>query len=223
MDSRKTGALICTLRKSKGYTQSALAEILNVSNRTVSKWETGDGYPDITLLPDIAKALDITVDELLSGEVIPENKADIKVTEIENKDNLINLFNISYIISIFLAGFGALLGAVTELYSIWAFSILFYTHWEIMFVAVALFAIVAGGLVFSVGTARLGVVLSKSEIIKTAGKKGVVLCAVSAIFPVLFIARIIDVSRYSMFAPYAVAAIIIALVAALVYVFKKVK
>ena len=92
-----------------------------------------------------------------------------------------------------------------------------------MFVAVALFAIVAGGLVFSVGTARLGVVLSKSEIIKTAGKKGVVLCAVSAVFPVLFIARIIDVSRYSMLAPYAVAAIIIAIVAALVYVFKKVK
>ena len=59
---------------------------------TLSKWETGDGYPDITLLPDIAKALDITVDELLSGEVVPENKADIKVTEIENKDNLINLF-----------------------------------------------------------------------------------------------------------------------------------
>ncbi len=41
MESRKTGNFICSLRKEKGYTQARLAEILNVSNRTVSKWEKG--------------------------------------------------------------------------------------------------------------------------------------------------------------------------------------
>lgn len=223
MDSKKTGALICTLRKRKGYTQSALAEILNVSNRTVSKWETGDGYPDITLLPDIANALDISVDELLNGEVNPKGEADIKVTEIENKDNLDNLFKISFVISIFFAVFGALLGTVTELYSIWAFSILFYTHWEIIFVAVSLFSIIAGGLVFAVGVTRLGVSYDKSEIIKKAGKKGVALCAVSALFPVSFIVRVIDASRLSFTAPYAAAVIVIALIIALKKIYDKVK
>lgn len=68
MDAKETGRFICLLRKEKGLTQSALAEMLNVSNRTVSKWETGEGYPDITLLPDIAKVLGVTTDEILSGK-----------------------------------------------------------------------------------------------------------------------------------------------------------
>ena len=62
MDSKKTGAFIAALRKEKGYTQANLAELLNISNRTVSKWENGDGFPDITILPDIALVFGITVD-----------------------------------------------------------------------------------------------------------------------------------------------------------------
>jgi transcriptional regulator with XRE-family HTH domain len=100
MDTKKTGRFISALRKEKGYTQAALAEILNVSNRTISKWENGDGYPDITILPDIAAAFEISVDELLAGERKPkEEVADIKVTEIENKDNLLNIFNRLYYFS----------------------------------------------------------------------------------------------------------------------------
>ena len=57
MDSKETGRFICALRKSKGLTQLALAELLGVSNRTVSKWETGEGMPDISLLPELAAAL----------------------------------------------------------------------------------------------------------------------------------------------------------------------
>ena len=68
MDSKKTGSLIAALRKEKNCTQTQLAEMLNVSNRTVSKWENGDGFPDITTLPAIAKVLGVTVDELLAGE-----------------------------------------------------------------------------------------------------------------------------------------------------------
>lgn len=86
MDAKTTGKIISAKRREKALTQIQLAEILSVSNRTVSKWENGDGYPDITLLPDIAAALDITIDELLTGNKpkaeTAENQAEI--TEIPN-------------------------------------------------------------------------------------------------------------------------------------------
>ncbi len=69
MDPIQTGRLISDLRKQKGMNQIEFAQQLNISNRTVSKWENGDGFPDITLLPDIAELLGITTDELLSGEL----------------------------------------------------------------------------------------------------------------------------------------------------------
>ena len=63
MNQEKIGGFIATLRKERGLTQTALAEMLGISNRTVSKWENGDGLPDISLLPSIAKTFGITVDE----------------------------------------------------------------------------------------------------------------------------------------------------------------
>ena len=224
MDTKKTGRFISALRKEKGYTQAALAEILNVSNRTISKWENGDGYPDITILPDIAAAFEISVDELLAGERKPkEEVADIKVTEIENKDNLLNIFKIGYIISLFFGAFAALLGTITEIYCIWAFPILFYTHWEIMFVAVSLVAVVASGLVYAVGVTRLGVSYNKNEIISIAGKKGVFLLVVLAVFPFSFIARIIDFSRWGVFTPYIMIVLIIVLAVIVRKVYEKVR
>lgn len=196
MDTKKTGAFICTLRKEKGLTQAALAEILNISNRTVSKWENGDGFPDITILPDIADALGITVDELLSGERKGE-VAEIKVTEIENKDNLDNIFQIAFIISIFFGLFAAILGCVTEIYNTWAFNILFYNHWEILFVVISFCAEIASGLVFAVGITRLGVSYSKSEIISKVGKRAWCLSAVLTMLPIAFIVRIVDCSRFT--------------------------
>lgn len=223
MNPKKTGGFISALRKEKGYTQTALAEILNVSNRTVSKWENGDGYPDITILPEISKALDVTVDELLNGEKAPKGEVDLKVTEIANKDNLENLFKICFVISLFFGIFSALLGTITELYSMWAFSILFYTHWEIMFVAVSLVALIASGLVFAVGTTRLGISYTKNEIIKIAGKKGFILSAVLLVFPLSFIARIIEVSRWGVFTPYAMAVILIAVIIIMKKAYEKIK
>ena len=69
MDAKKTGALIAERRKALGLTQRELAEQLLVSDKAVSKWETGAGYPEVTLLPLLAQTLGITVDELLAGEV----------------------------------------------------------------------------------------------------------------------------------------------------------
>lgn len=57
------------LRKEKGYTQSELADKIGVSNKSVSRWETGEGYPDISVLVDLADALDVSVDALLRDDV----------------------------------------------------------------------------------------------------------------------------------------------------------
>ncbi len=68
MDRYVTGAVIRRLREGKKLTQEELADKLFVTSKAVSKWETGQGFPDISLLEPLAKALDISVIELLSGE-----------------------------------------------------------------------------------------------------------------------------------------------------------
>ena len=68
LDNKKIGRFIAAQRKQLSMTQRELAEQLNMSNRAVSKWETGEGYPDITVLPALAEILRVTVDELLAGE-----------------------------------------------------------------------------------------------------------------------------------------------------------
>lgn len=70
MDKYVTGSTIKRLRERKNLTQAQLAQALCVSDKTVSKWETGRGYPDITLLEPIAKTLGISAIELLSGSDI---------------------------------------------------------------------------------------------------------------------------------------------------------
>ena len=69
MDNQKTGACIRALRKEKGYTQKQLADILKISPKTISKWETAAGYPDISLLSELAKALGTTSEQLLQGNI----------------------------------------------------------------------------------------------------------------------------------------------------------
>lgn len=71
MDSGKTGTLIAEARKAKGLTQRQLAETLHISDRTVSKWERGAGFPDVALLEPLADALGLTVWSLLRGEAEP--------------------------------------------------------------------------------------------------------------------------------------------------------
>ena len=70
MDQYVTGNTIKTLREKNKMTQLQLADKLGVSDKTVSKWETGKGYPDITLLEPIAEAFQVSVTELISGNTI---------------------------------------------------------------------------------------------------------------------------------------------------------
>ena len=76
MDAKKTGILIASIRKENGKTQKDLARELNVSNATISKWERGIGFPDITLIEPLAECLHISVIELFNGERLkqPENE-----------------------------------------------------------------------------------------------------------------------------------------------------
>lgn len=68
MDSKKIGSLIAALRREQNMTQKELAELLYLSDRTISKWERGAGLPDASLWRDLAEVLGIAVPELLAGE-----------------------------------------------------------------------------------------------------------------------------------------------------------
>ncbi|MCM1271283.1 MAG: helix-turn-helix domain-containing protein [Ruminococcus flavefaciens] len=70
MNNYVTGSTIKALREAKKLTQSQLADIISVSDKAVSRWETGKGFPDISLLESLSKALGISVIELISGECI---------------------------------------------------------------------------------------------------------------------------------------------------------
>lgn len=75
MDNVRFAQTIKNARLKKGYTQSQLADLLNVSNKTISKWETGRGYPDITLLAKITSILKLDYEELLqSNEYIIQKR-----------------------------------------------------------------------------------------------------------------------------------------------------
>lgn len=68
MDQIKIGIFLKELRKEKGLTQEQLAEVLNVSSRTVSRWETGSNMPDISMLVEIAIFYDVSIPEIVQGE-----------------------------------------------------------------------------------------------------------------------------------------------------------
>ncbi|MGI6042006.1 MAG: helix-turn-helix domain-containing protein [Candidatus Alectryocaccobium sp.] len=86
MDQVKTGGFIAGERKKKGYTQKQLAEKLQISDKTISKWECGNGFPEVSLLLPLCSELDITVNELLSGERVSDEDYRNKAEE-----NMVNL------------------------------------------------------------------------------------------------------------------------------------
>lgn len=101
MNAILTGQFISRVRMEKGMTQKELAQRVGVTDKAVSKWETGRGMPDISSLDALCNALDVSVNELLSGEVLPpefyEKKAEenmktlIKENEKNTKGNWIQM------------------------------------------------------------------------------------------------------------------------------------
>ena len=86
MDQIKIGKFIADERKRKGYTQKQLSEKLDISDKTISKWERGNGFPEVSLLLPLCNELEITVNELLSGERVSEDDYRKKAEE-----NMVNL------------------------------------------------------------------------------------------------------------------------------------
>ena len=68
MDQVKIGRFIAAMRRERGLTQRELAEALGLSNRTISKWECGDGLPELANILPLCELLGVTADELLHGE-----------------------------------------------------------------------------------------------------------------------------------------------------------
>lgn len=90
MDTIKIGSFLRELRKEKNLTQEQLADVFNVSARTVSRWETGSNMPDISILVEIADYYDLDVREILNGErsnALPAGSSSIKdIAEYADKD-----------------------------------------------------------------------------------------------------------------------------------------
>ena len=86
MDQIAIGKFIAEERKRKGYTQKQLSEKLEISGKTVSKWERGNGFPEVSLLLPLCKELDITVNELLSGE-----RVSLEDYQRKAEENMVNL------------------------------------------------------------------------------------------------------------------------------------
>lgn len=86
MDLKKIGKFIAKKRQEKGYTQESLAEELDISNRSISKWERGICLPETTKMPALCELFDITINDLFSGEIV-----DMKNNEKMLEKNLLEL------------------------------------------------------------------------------------------------------------------------------------
>ena len=81
MDQTKIGKFIAEMRKEQNFTQQDLAEKLGISNKTISKWECGNGMPDYAVMESLCRVLNINVNELLSGERLPSQEYSKKAEE----------------------------------------------------------------------------------------------------------------------------------------------
>ena len=86
MDQVKIGKFLSDERRAKGYTQKQLSELLGISDKTISKWECGNGFPEASLLLPLCNELEITVNELLTGERISQQNYKKKAEE-----NMVNM------------------------------------------------------------------------------------------------------------------------------------
>lgn len=149
MDAKEIGRTISTHRKALGLTQMQLAAQLQVSNRTVSKWENGDGFPDISLLPGLAAALDITIDELLTGEVPAQIQQSVSAAEARRAQGR---YQVAKIVAGALLVAGSVIGLITEVRLFWVKP--FYMFIEIYLLVLAFVLVVVGSMVFLIGLVR---------------------------------------------------------------------
>ncbi|MCI8965857.1 MAG: helix-turn-helix domain-containing protein [Clostridia bacterium] len=155
MEQAKVGRFIAKCRKNKNMTQADLAEKLNITDRAISKWETGKGMPDSSIMLELCNELDISVNELLSGEVIEmenynqkaeENLLEMKKQKEETDREMLRIeivigyiSSITFLILVFIASF-------VQIYPV-----------------IRILLIIGGSIVFSIG------VINAIKIEQTAG------------------------------------------------------
>lgn len=90
MNQKKIGDFVATLRKEKGVTQRELGDYLGVTNKTVSRWETGKYMPDIAIIPELCNFFDIIINEFIFGGRMEEDvfrkQADMNILDILTQD-----------------------------------------------------------------------------------------------------------------------------------------
>ncbi len=95
-DQEKTGKFIAENRRQKELTQKDLAEKLGISDKTVSKWETGHGMPDVSVIPELCEILSVNSNELLAGEKLESAESFSQKAE----ENVMDLMKTIYYVNI---------------------------------------------------------------------------------------------------------------------------
>lgn len=124
MDTKKTAEFLKSLRKAKGYTQAYVADELMVSVKTISRWESGEGLPDINIITSVAEFYEVTVDELLKGEKNTNKVVSNQTVELKNKEknkliknNMMNGFNKYFYASLIICLIGLILGIIIGVFA----------------------------------------------------------------------------------------------------------
>lgn len=123
MDQEKIGKFIAACRKEKGLTQAALAEKLGITDRAVSKWETGKSLPDASIMMELCELIGTNVNELLTGERIPMDeyakKAEQSLIEMQAKAEKAdrNLLRMEIAMGIIIIPLSIVLAKISEIFS----------------------------------------------------------------------------------------------------------
>lgn len=205
MDKEKFGAFVCKLRKEKGMTQQELGDKLHLTNKAISKWERGLSFPDICILQDIAKVLEVTVLELLNGErsaakdISSEDANKIIEDTVNHSGQLIKKLRRKFTTTILLII--GLFPALIMLFSCLGFYILKDEKSLDEALLTLCFMFLAGFLMFvAYGVPLLGILLIRkfysSNLMKNKKKIKQILCvSLSSVFGIWLIFTIIRVAR----------------------------
>ncbi len=138
MNQQKIGKFIASCRKELHFTQASLAEQLGITDKAVSKWETGKCLPDISIMPELCKILQININELLSGEHLTMNNyqkmAEENLLQLKQQEELFNkkLLHLENIIGIittifFLMIVFSMIYSIQEQSAFWKYAVLIFS------------------------------------------------------------------------------------------------
>ena len=147
MDQEKIGKFIAACRKEKGFTQASLAEKLGITDRAVSKWETGKSLPDASIMMELCELIGTNVNELLTGERIAldeyTKKAEQSLIEMQAKAEKAdrNLLRMEIVMGIIIIPLCIILTKISEIFINQGDALIGYALLVISYVAIVLFGI----------------------------------------------------------------------------------